>query len=149
MIDENIAQIRAFNRYYTSVIGLLDKYLNSDFSLTEVRIMYELYHYPQGMTASGLIELLNLDKGYLSRILRSFEKKQLIEKRQDNKDKRSYYLQLSETGKTIFSELSNTSQQKIVHLLSSLSDEQINELVGHMNGISSILKTSNLKKNEK
>ena len=58
MYKDEIAQIRLFNRYYTSVIGLLDKhYLNSDFSLTETRIMFELYHKADGLTASELIEV--------------------------------------------------------------------------------------------
>jgi DNA-binding MarR family transcriptional regulator/GNAT superfamily N-acetyltransferase len=148
MYDDKIAQIRLFNRYYTSVIGLLDRhYLKSDFSLTETRIMFELHHRPEGLTASALIELLNLDKGYLSRILQTFEKKKLIEKTRSDEDKRAFYIRLSRLGTTIFSKINNEAEQLTIEMLSSLSYAETNQLVDHMQAIRQLLNKSNIQNN--
>ncbi|SRR5258708_26281015 len=145
MQEDKIAQIRLFNRYYTSVLGLLDKhYLNSDFSLTETRVMFELYHRPEGITASDLIELLKLDKGYLSRMLQMFEKKKLVEKTRSVNDKRSYYLHLSPLGMTVFSKINAAAEQLAARMLESLTDSETLELVEHMNAIRQILGKSNI-----
>lgn len=150
MKENDIAGLRSFNRFYTSIIGLLDKqYLNSEFSLTEVRIMYELYHCQQEMTATSLIDLLGLDKGYLSRMLHAFEKKKLIEKKQSAADKRAFYLYLSQTGKDVFTKLSDVSQQQAANLLSSLTEKESAALIGHMEAIRNILGKSINKNNEK
>ncbi|MCO5947609.1 MarR family winged helix-turn-helix transcriptional regulator [Mucilaginibacter flavidus] len=138
MIDEYVARIRAFNRFYTSVIGLLDKYLDSEFSLTEVRIIFELYHHPDGMTASDLIDLLNLDKGYLSRLLQNLEKKGLILKKQSEQDGRVFKLQLSSKGSDIFWGLNDTSQAQVKDMLSRFTEADIMALTGHMEAIRNI-----------
>jgi DNA-binding MarR family transcriptional regulator len=144
MNEDQISQIRLFNRYYTSVLGLLDKhYLNSDFSLTETRIMFELFHRPDGLTASGLIELLNLDKGYLSRILKMFEKRKLVVKDRSADDKRSFHLRLSDAGITVFLKLNAAAEQLTSQMLNSLSDEEAEKLVGHMSAIRQILSKAN------
>jgi DNA-binding MarR family transcriptional regulator len=144
MNEEKIAQIRLFNRYYTSVLGLLDRhYLNSDFSLTETRIMFEIHQQAGGITASRLIELLHLDKGYLSRILQAFEKKKLIEKKTATNDKRSFYLHLSPSGLATFLKIDAAAQQLAVQMLSSLTESETVDLVGHMNAIRQILRKSN------
>src|SRR3982751_3271446 len=113
MIDEHIARIRAFNRFYTVIIGLLDKYLDSKFSLTEARIMFELHYHPDGMTASDLIDLLSLDKGYLSRLLQVLEKKKLILKKKSDRDGRVFHLHLSTKGSNVFEGLNNASQTQV------------------------------------
>jgi len=145
MKDEQIARFRAFNRYYTAVIGVLDNhYLNSEFSLTEGRIMYEIYHHPAGITASKLIEMLHLDKGYLSRILQQFEKKKLVEKKRSDDDKRSVYLFLSRSGKLALEKLNAASQQQAEELLLPLKNTEIAKLIDHMQGIRQILTNANL-----
>jgi DNA-binding MarR family transcriptional regulator len=94
-----ILEIRAFNRWYTFLIGLLDRYyLNSGYSLTEVRVLYEIHHAEGGITAHALTALLGLDKGYLSRMLRQFEKDKLLDKKRSGTDMRSFYLRLSKKG---------------------------------------------------
>src|ERR1035438_3319802 len=79
--EQYVQSMRRFNRFYTRQIGLLDEgLLNSPFSVTEVRTLYELAHREQS-TAVELCAELGLDAGYLSRILRKFEKQRLIEKK--------------------------------------------------------------------
>lgn len=143
---EYIERLRSFNRFYTSVIGLLDRqYLDSGFSLTEVRVLYELAQSAGDMTATALIQLLNLDKGYLSRILRTFEKKKLIIKKQSATDKRAFFLQLSPQGDKIFTGLDAAAQQHAAHLLSSLGDANAARVIGHMDAIRNILTKSVVK----
>jgi DNA-binding MarR family transcriptional regulator len=145
MKDEQIAQFRAFNRFYTAVIGLLDRhYLNSGFSLTEGRILYEIYHQPEGITASALIEFLDLDKSYVSRILQRFEKKKLIAKRKFPADKRSSYLFLSAAGKREFERLNAAARQQAAQLLLPLKNAELHSLIEHMKGIRQILTNANI-----
>jgi DNA-binding MarR family transcriptional regulator len=144
MQEVQIAQIRSFNRWYTMVIGVLDKhYLNSEFSLTETRILYELHDRPGVLTASKLIELLGLDKGYLSRILQQFGKKRLIEKKR-SEDRRSYHLVLSANGRQVFALLDSASQEHTRQLLSRITHSDSIKLVAHMGAIRQILEQANM-----
>src|SRR4051794_32657555 len=99
MKPQHVQELRAFNRFYTNIIGLLDRHiLNSNYSLPEVRVMYELYH-RTALTASDIIALIDMDKGYLSRILKKFGKSKLINKINSSTDKRASVVQLSPKGK--------------------------------------------------
>jgi len=147
MNTEYIAGLRLFNRFYTSVIGLLDKqYLNSEFSLTEVRILYELAHHPEGMTAKDLTQLLGLDKGYLSRMLQVFERKELVIRKQSDTDKRTFFLYLSPEGNKVFAGLNDASQQHAADLLSSMGEDEAAKLIGHMDAIRNIFENSAISK---
>src|ERR1700691_3575213 len=87
-LDQRIAEVRRFNRFYTRQIGVLNEgLLRSPFSLAEARVLYELAQ-REKPTASGLRLELNLDAGYLSRILRGFEKRGLVRKTRAAKDGR-------------------------------------------------------------
>src|ERR671912_2996069 len=96
--DRRVGEVRHFNRFWARQIGVLrEGYLESAFSLTEVRVLYELAHREES-TASGLGEELGLDAGYLSRILRAFEKDGLIHRRTSEADGRRRLLRLTERG---------------------------------------------------
>ena len=87
-LADQVANIRAFNRFYTRQLGLLEEgLLDSEFSLTEVRILYELAH-ARGLTATDLERGLGLDAGYLSRILSKFETRGLITRKTSTSDRR-------------------------------------------------------------
>ncbi|KAA8745528.1 MULTISPECIES: bifunctional helix-turn-helix transcriptional regulator/GNAT family N-acetyltransferase [Paenibacillus] len=115
--------IRKFNRFYTKVLGLLDKHLlNSDFSLSEARVLYEIGH-SEHCTASMLIEQLRLDPGYLSRILKRFEKLGLTYRVQSKEDGRSSLLYLSELGKETLARMDELSDEQIRSMILELPDQ--------------------------
>jgi DNA-binding MarR family transcriptional regulator len=134
-----VNKIRAFNRFYTMVLGLLDKHLlHSQFTLPEVRVMYEIYHQKK-ITSKEIAELLKMDKGYLSRILVSFDKKKLVERKANKIDGRLQEISLSAKGEKAFLALNLASENQIVELLSGLSSQEIEKLVAHMDEIQKIL----------
>src|SRR6478752_8361849 len=87
--------VRAFNRFYTRQVGVLgDRHLRSPFSLTEMRVLYELAH-REAPTATALRRDLGLDAAYLSRILRAFETGRLVERTPAAADRRHILLRLT------------------------------------------------------
>ena len=139
MHDKHISGIRAFNRFYTGIIGLLDKYiLDSKYTLPEVRILYELYHH-NGMAASDIIEALDIDKGYLSRILSQFEKQKLISKKRSAEDGRSTHIYLTVKGRKEFEVLNSASDSQIKNILSQLPTGDCDKLLHYMAEIKQIL----------
>jgi DNA-binding MarR family transcriptional regulator len=103
-IERRVAAIRQFNRFYTSRIGVLH-YLGGDFSLAEVRVLYELAHRPSPPTAAQLGKDLSLDAGYLSRLVRGFERRGLIARTRSASDGRQSHLALTTAGRAAFAPL--------------------------------------------
>ncbi|HLM66608.1 MAG TPA: MarR family transcriptional regulator, partial [Longimicrobium sp.] len=98
-LGERIAAVRRFSRFYTRRIGALEEgLLNTPFSLTEARVMYELGQRPTA-TATELGQELGLDAGYLSRILRGFHERGLIDRRPSQADARQSRISLTEAGR--------------------------------------------------
>src|SRR4030095_7127802 len=94
-----IDKIRGFNRFYTTVIGLLDQhFLDSPFSLTEGRVLYEICNTDE-CTAKKIREKILIDEGYLSRILDSFSKRGFIKKTPSQMDRRLRIIIPTEKGK--------------------------------------------------
>ena len=140
MKPQHVQELRAFNRFYTNIIGLLDRHiLNSNYSLPEVRIMYELYH-RSTLTASDIIALIDIDKGYLSRILKKFEKSKLINKISSPSDKRTSVVQLSPKGKKEFETLNKASDKQIETFLKNLPEKDCDELIKKINEAQKLLK---------
>src|SRR3569832_1515367 len=106
-----VKAVRGFNRFYTSRIGVLDPYLGSEFSLTEVRVLYELAHRDQP-TASELVRDMRLDAGYLSRILRRFESKGWLDRTPSPADARQSLLQMTQRGPDVFAPLQQQSRDE-------------------------------------
>jgi len=102
---DRIETIREFNRFYTRRIGVLHEgLLNSHFTLTESRLLWELAH-RDDLTATELARELELDPGYLSRLLRSFKERGLIKTRRSADDARNQHLNLSAAGRRAFAPL--------------------------------------------
>jgi DNA-binding MarR family transcriptional regulator/GNAT superfamily N-acetyltransferase len=136
---EQVSAVRAFNRFYTRQIGLLaEGLLNSRFSLTEVRILYELAH-RTGLTATDLGRDLGLDAGYVSRILKKFEASGLVDRNPSPVDARQSVLALTSTGHESFQPLNQASHDQITALLTRLSGSQREELVKAMGTIQRLL----------
>ena len=89
-----VQALRAFNRFYTQRIGVLQRYLDTDFTLTEVRVLYELAHRPP-LAARDLVRELALDAGYLSRILRRFQDRGWVQREPAPHDGRQQWLRLT------------------------------------------------------
>lgn len=130
--------MRAFNRYYTNLIGVLDKdYLETQYSLTEARILFELSLGKKN--ASEIIEAMRIDKSYLSRVLKKFEKNKLIIKSKSGKDARTSQIGLTAKGKLELNALNTLADKQLEELLRDLSATEIKQLALHMNSIMEIL----------
>jgi len=134
-----VAAVRRFNRFYTKHIGVLrEGYVESPFSLTEVRVLYEIAH-QDGPTAAELTRELGLDSGYLSRILRSFEQRELIEKTRSESDARQAHLRLTEAGRTAFAGLDGRADDEIAALVGQVAQDDWRRLTDAMRTIERVL----------
>ena len=137
--DECVAAVRRFNRFYTKQIGLLHEgYIESPFGLTEVRVLYELAHRDH-LTAAELGRELGLDPGYLSRILRGFEKRGLIGRTRSKADGRQSHLALTKRGQDAFAPLQARSHEEIGLMLKRLSAADQRRLTEAMATIEDLL----------
>ena len=137
--NSKIKAIRHFNRFYTRQIGLLNLgLLDSPYSLTEARVIYELAQ-KETCTATELGSELNLDMGYLSRILSSFQKNGLLQKEPAPRDKRQSLLRLSPSGQQAFTMLNERSSQEINGMLNALSAPEQQRLVKAMRTVEALL----------
>jgi DNA-binding MarR family transcriptional regulator/GNAT superfamily N-acetyltransferase len=125
-LDRRIADLRRFNRFYTQKIGVLEEgLLKSPFSLTEARVLYELAR-EEHLTATRLGTQLGVDPGYLSRILRNFERRGLIRRTQSQSDRRLGLLSLTTHGQAAFAPLDARSHDQVGAMLHDLTEgEQI------------------------
>jgi DNA-binding MarR family transcriptional regulator len=138
-----IEQIRAFNRFYTGILGLLDQHLlGSPYSLPEARILYEINH-QSDCTAKSIMTAFDIDKGYLSRILLKFQKNKLITMAPSPTDGRSTLLAMTVRGSKAFSALNEKSNQQIAGFLQSVSRQDAERLVACMIEIQQILTNVN------
>lgn len=137
--EKKVEAVRRFNRFYTRQIGVLQEgLLESPFSLTEVRVLYELAHH-QGVSATELCAALNLDAGYLSRILHKFEKRGWISRKPSPSDRRQSILLLTRKGSAEFLPLEERSNQQVKRMLGELSPDRQEQLIGSMQAIEQVL----------
>jgi DNA-binding MarR family transcriptional regulator/GNAT superfamily N-acetyltransferase len=139
MPKDCVEAVRRFNRFYTRQIGLLGKgYLDSPFTLAEVRVLYELAH-RGAPTATEIAQALGLDAGYLSRMLLSFRKRGFLARKTSTKDARQSHLSLTRTGRAAFAGLEAKSEEGVSKLLERLSPGDQNRLTGAMGTIEELL----------
>jgi len=137
-IEQHVKALRGFNRFYTRRIGVLNPYLGSELSLTEVRVLYELAHRDQP-TASELAQDLALDTGYLSRILRRFEAKHWLERVPSPADARQSLLALTPAGHKAFAPLQQKSRDEAAGMLAQLTDGDRHQLIASMDKVQRLL----------
>jgi DNA-binding MarR family transcriptional regulator/GNAT superfamily N-acetyltransferase len=131
--------VRRFNRFYTRQIGVLRKgYLGSPFSLPEARVLYELFR-RRSLTASEIAAALDLDAGYLSRVLNGFERRGLITRTTSKQDARQSHLALTAQGRRAFAPLDVRSQRDASAMLAKLDGSDQGRLVSAMTTIETLL----------
>lgn len=136
--------IRDFNRFYTRQIGLLDQgFLGSPFTLTEVRVLYELAH-RDDPTATEIARELSLDPGYLSRLLKKLERQGHLRRGRDAEDGRQRPLRLTQAGRRIFEGLDRESGKQISTMIAALGPGQVGELVDSMQTVRRLLQADTL-----
>jgi len=134
-----IAAVRGFNRFYTRRIGLLDRgFLESPFSLTEVRVLYELSTRGRA-TATALGRELGLDPGYLSRLLQGFRARKLIATASSPTDGRQSILRLSARGRKVFAGLEARQVGAVRRMLHGMADHKTRNLLAAMRTIETTL----------
>jgi DNA-binding MarR family transcriptional regulator/GNAT superfamily N-acetyltransferase len=137
--DDKIAAVRAFNRFYTRKLGVLDQHLGqSPFSLSEARVLYELAH-RDDVAAKEIGNELGLDPGYLSRIVQSFDEKGLITRKPLPADRRQHRLNLTAKGRQTFAKLNLGSQNQVAAMLAQLSNGDATRLTQAMATIEAVL----------
>ncbi|MCC8243693.1 GNAT family N-acetyltransferase [Saccharothrix luteola] len=133
-----VADVRAFNRFYTGVIGVLDRgYLASPYSLTEVRVLFELAAGPR--EAADLRTALSLDAGYLSRILTGFDRAGLVTRTASERDSRRHVVALTPRGESVFADLDARSDAEVAALLDRVPPADRVDLVASMRRIERLL----------
>ena len=139
LFEQRIAAVRRFSRFYTRQLGLLQESLvHTRFSLTEARVLYELAHREQ-VTASALAADLDLDHGYLSRILRRFGDEGLLKKVRAADDGRQNFISITVKGCKAFAPLNKNSRDQVAAMLERMSEAEQARVVGAMATVESIL----------
>ncbi len=135
MNQKQIDKIRCFNRKYTKVLGILNKhYMGSPFGLPEIRVIQDIYLHPN-RSANEISEELNIDKGYMSRLLKNLERQNYICRSICKEDARRGIISLTESGISIYHELDNSANQSVNDIYGHLSEAQITTLISHMEEI--------------
>lgn len=142
MLDEDVASVRAFNRFYTTVIGVLnDGLLQTPYSLTEARVIFELAQ-SEASEHLALRRALDIDAGHLSRILTRFESDGLVQRERSEQDGRRQVIRLTDRGRELFAVLDSRSAEEIATLLSHLTAEDRRRLTTAMETVRTVLDTS-------
>ncbi len=138
--DTRVGAVRRFNRFYTRQIGVLRRnFLDSPYSLAEARVLYEIARGNGATTASDIGRALDLDAGYLSRLLRTFEKRGLIRRTASPHDARQSHLALTARGRQAYAPLERRSQHDVGAMLGGLSPDDQSRLIGAMTTIQTLL----------
>jgi DNA-binding MarR family transcriptional regulator/GNAT superfamily N-acetyltransferase len=137
--DAAVAAVREFNRFYTNSIGLLrGKYLDTPYSLTEARVLFELGQ-RAASEVTDLRRTVDIDAGYLSRILSRFEADGLIARQRSAQDGRRQVIQLTEAGRSVVTGLDGRSAAQTRDLLAVVADENRPRLLAAMRVITEVL----------
>lgn len=142
-LGERVAAVRRFGRFYTQHLGLLDdSLLDTDHSLSEARVLWELAHAAesrQPATATWLASQLGLNAGYLSRMLRRLRDAGLVAVNRSPTDARAQLLSLTPEGRRVYMAMDSASSSQVEHWLTALSDAEQSRLLGAMNTVQALL----------
>lgn len=137
--EARISAVRAFNRFYTRQLGLLgQRLLESPFSLSEARVLYELSR-RDSVAAKEIGAELDLDPGYLSRIVQKFADEGLISRKPLPEDRRQQQLNLTAKGRQAFARLDRSSQEEVARTLRRMSEGEQRRLTAAMATVENLL----------
>jgi len=136
--DSEVSAVRAFNRFYTRKIGVVDGAASAPFSLAEGRVLYEIAHGGKP-TATEIGHELGLDGGYISRILQKLEQGKLVARQQSKTDERLKFISLAPGGRKAFAQLDERSNRQASTMLSDLSPEERAQLLSALDKIRRLL----------
>lgn len=137
-IATQVRTIRSFNRFYTRKIGVVDGMASSPFSLAEARVLYELAH-REKPTATDIRKELGLDAGYMSRILRNFERRKLVTREQSKADERQRFLSLTPKGRRVFAPLNERSNRDVAAMIEAVPAAERKQLVEAIESVRRLL----------
>ncbi|MED3691717.1 MarR family transcriptional regulator [Peribacillus butanolivorans] len=130
--NNTIADIRQFNRFYTNILGVLDKHIfDTGYSFTEARVILEIGLMEQCI-ANNLVDKLEIDRSYMSRIINKLSKDGLVIKENSTLDNRTSLIRLTPKGMTLFNQLNERSDEQLVRLFQGLSQNEIKEIHASM-----------------
>ena len=136
---DRVASLRAFNRFYTKQLGLLGRgFMGTEHSLTEARIVWELAQRPE-VEVAGLRRSLELDPGYLSRILAGFERDGLIVRERSHSDRRRQLARLTKSGRALYRTFNRRSVAQLSGLLGEHTEVEQRRLLEAMGDMRAIL----------
>ena len=137
--DKTVNEIRKFNRFYSASMGFLNSdYLDTAYSLVESRILFEIKMHKKCIQRD-IAQNLHIDKSYLSRILKCFDKNGLIEKDKSDQDKRVTYISLTEKGNAEIEKLIELTNIQIKTKIGKLTSDECNELCNAIHRVISLL----------
>ncbi len=136
--ESQISAVRAFNRFYTRQLGVLGQRLLGQFSLSEARVLYELAH-RDGAAAKEIGAELDLDPGYLSRIVQKFDDDGLISRKPLPADRRQHQLSLTAKGRQAFARLDRSSHDDVSRMLRPMPESDRRRLTAAMATIEGLL----------
>ena len=126
---DTVAAVRRFNRFYTRAIGVLDKgHLGGPYTLAESRVLYEIAS-RDGVTPKDIIAATGLDAGYLSRIVKRFERERLVDRVRSTEDGRSVMLSVTAAGRETYAGLHRRTVAQVEGLVSGLSADEQTRLI--------------------
>lgn len=134
-----IRHLRSFNRFYTNILGVVDRHiLDHPYSLTEVRVLFEIFHDPN-CTARKIKKTLRVDEGYLSRTIDRLVKQDLVTKKRSPRDGRAWLLSLSRKGRREFKNLNREADRSVASMIESLSSGEVQEVVSLTHRVQELL----------
>ncbi len=140
MKDKAVYRIREFNQFYLPALDLLgNHYLGSEYSATEARVLYEVYITGR-CNAAHIVNVMNIDKSYLSRIIKSHEKKGYLVRSVSKQDSRSFDIRLTDKGRERTEDFIRRSNQQIAKIVQPLNEEESEQLINALNTVTDILK---------
>lgn len=141
MDKQIISDIRRFNRFYATIIGILDSTIsNTQYTITEARVLFEIQKKNKQMIASDLVSKLNIDRSYMSRIVRKLTSEDLIVKTKSSSDSRINTLHITDKGDDILNHINEQTDKQIEQFFGNLTKNDLNIVRNHMNEIYEVFK---------